>query len=289
MADQRDAGEPVSRTYVSKGLRLHYADWGNDGAPTLVLLHGVRDHARSWDQVAQALSGDWRVVAPDLRGHGDSAWSPDGAYLASYHLADFVKLTQALGDAPLTIVAHSFGGNVAARFAAAFPERVRKLALLEGLGPAPKVREEWAQQGLVKRTRDFIARQAAPPRERRMASLEEAAARQKASNPRLSDAQALHLATHGARRMEDGYAWKFDPLVTVYPPEDFTADERSVWSEIMAPTLLCWGAHSWTTNPALDGRAAFIRDHRVAVFEHAGHWMHHEQFDDVMRTLRDFL
>ena len=289
MFDGCQGREPTSRTYVSQGLQLHYADWGNEGAPTLILLHGVRDHARSWDPVAQALCADWRVVAPDLRGHGDSEWSPDGAYLASYHVLDFVRLVDELGPGPLTIVAHSFGGNVAARFSAIFPERVKKLVLLEGLGPAPKVRAEWARQGLVQRTRDFIGRQAAPARERRMASLEEAAARQKASNPRLSDEQARHLALHGVRRMDDGYAWKFDPRVTAYPPEDFTADEPSVWSEIRAPTLLCWGVHSWTTNPAVDGRAACIRDHRVAVFEQAGHWMHHEQYDDVMRTLRGFL
>lgn len=283
------AADPTSRHFVSQGLQLHYADWGNEGAPPIVLLHGVRDHGRSWDRVARALSGDWRVTAPDLRGHGDSQWSPDGAYIASYHVLDFATLAETLGPEPVTIVAHSFGGNVAARYAAAFPERVRKLVLLEGMGPAPKVREEWARRGLVRRTREWIEQQGAPPRSKRMASLDEAAAKQKAANPRLSDEQARHLALHGVRQEADGYAWKYDPLVTAYPPEDFTADDRSVWSEVATPTLLCWGAHSWTTNPATDGRADCFRDHRMAVFENAGHWIHHDQFDDLIAALRDFL
>ena len=70
---------PTSHSYVSQRLRLHYLDWGNPDAPMLILVHGGQDHARSWDRVARKLRNDWHVIAPDLRGHGDSAWSPDGA------------------------------------------------------------------------------------------------------------------------------------------------------------------------------------------------------------------
>ena len=280
--------EPVARTWRSQGLELSYSQWGDEAAPALILLHGVRDHGRSWDWVARAFSRDWRVAAPDLRGHGDSQWSPDGAYIASYHVLDFAMLAAALGAEPVTIVAHSFGGNVAARFTAAFPERVRKLVMIDGMGPAPKAREEWARRGLVRRTRDFVE-QAQAPRGKRMASLDEATAKQKAANPRLSDERARHLALHGVRPDGDGYAWKYDPRVVAYPPEDFAADDRTVWAEVAVPTLLCWGAHSWTTNPAEDGRAALYRDHRMRVFETAGHWIHHDAFDELIADLRDFL
>jgi len=62
----------------SQRIRISYWDWGNDGAPVLVLVHGGRDHARSWDRMAEALRGDYHVVALDLRGHGDSGWTPGG-------------------------------------------------------------------------------------------------------------------------------------------------------------------------------------------------------------------
>ena len=61
---------PTSRFYESHGLRLHYADWGNETAPLLLLIHGGRDHCRNWDWVAESLRHDYHVIAPDLRGHG---------------------------------------------------------------------------------------------------------------------------------------------------------------------------------------------------------------------------
>ncbi|MGA3002432.1 MAG: alpha/beta fold hydrolase, partial [Acetobacteraceae bacterium] len=66
---------PTSRIYFSQRLRLHYVDWGNPDAPPLLLVHGGRDHCRNWDWVATALQDEYHVIAPDLRGHGDSQWS----------------------------------------------------------------------------------------------------------------------------------------------------------------------------------------------------------------------
>ena len=72
---------PTSRVYFSQRLRLHYVDWGNPGAPPLILLHGGRDHCRNWDWVAADLRRDYHVIAPDLRGHGDSANGPQDGTL----------------------------------------------------------------------------------------------------------------------------------------------------------------------------------------------------------------
>src|SRR5262245_63649514 len=66
---------PASHTYFCQRLRLHYVDWGNADKPSLLLIHGGRDHCRNWDWTAAALRNDWHVIAPDLRGHGDSQWS----------------------------------------------------------------------------------------------------------------------------------------------------------------------------------------------------------------------
>ena len=61
---------PASHSYFSQRLKLHYADWGNEGKPPLILLHGGRDHCRNWDWTAQALRDDWHIICPDVRGHG---------------------------------------------------------------------------------------------------------------------------------------------------------------------------------------------------------------------------
>jgi pimeloyl-ACP methyl ester carboxylesterase len=290
MTTPTDAFEPTSRTCVSQGLKLHYLDWGGDaGAPVLLLVHGMRDHARSWDWTARALRGDWRVIAVDLRGHGDSDWSPDGGYLGSYHLLDLADLIDHLGCEQLTIVAHSFGGAVSARYAAAFPERVRKLVLVDGMGPSQQARDSWAKAGPVNRTRDWVAkRRGTPPR--RLKSLDEATERMAAANPHLSPEQARHLAVHGVRaHAEGGFIWKYDPLVSVFPVEEFTVDLAVLWREIAAPTLICYGPESWTSNPKADGRAAIFRDQRTVIFDGAGHWLHHDKPDAFLAALCDFL
>lgn len=286
------AFEPVSRTHVSQGLKLRYLDWGNEGAPLVLLVHGSRDHARSWDWTARALRDQgFRVVAPDLRGHGESDWSAEGAYLSSYHLLDLADLIDDLGAEQLAIVGHSFGGNVSARYTAMYPERVRKLVLIDGIGPSPEVVETWALTGSVSRSRDWIERRRAvakkPPA--RFATAEEAVAKFAAGNPHLTPEQAQHLGRHGLRLVEGGYSWNSDPLVSVFPPEDFAAETSAVWDAIACPTLLFWGARSWTTNPATDGRGAHFKDQRTVVYEDAGHWLHHEKLDDFLAELRGFL
>lgn len=283
--------EPVSRTHVSQSLKLHYLDWGNEDKPLLLLVHGMRDHAHSWDWVARALCRDWHVIAPDLRGHGDSQWSPDGAYISPYHVLDIADLIDTLGQERLTIVAHSFGGNVAARYSALFPQRVRKLVLVDGLGPSAQVLAGWAEAGPMKRTREWVEkrREVAARTPRRFTVIDEAVARMAATNKHLSEEQARHLAMHGVRLYDDGYGWKYDTAVGTFLPEDFSVDLAGFWREITAPTLLCWGPESWTSNPTTDGRIAHFRDHRAVIFHKAGHWLHHDQLDAFLAALREFL
>src|SRR5436309_1546530 len=107
---------PTSHTYFSQRLRLHYVDWGNPAKPPLLLVHGGRDHCRNWDWTAAALRDDWHVIAPDLRGHGDSQWSTDGSYTMAGYIYDLAQLVHQQRLAPVTIIAHSLGGNVLLRY-----------------------------------------------------------------------------------------------------------------------------------------------------------------------------
>jgi pimeloyl-ACP methyl ester carboxylesterase len=133
---------PTSHTYFSQRLRLHYVDWGNPDKPPLLLIHGGRDHCRNWDWTAAALRDDWHVIAPDLRGHGDSQWSPDGSYTMAGYLYDLAQLVHQQRLAPVMVIAHSLGGNIALRYAGIYPEAVAKLVAIEGLGPAPRALAE---------------------------------------------------------------------------------------------------------------------------------------------------
>ena len=221
--------EPVSRTHVSQGLKLHYLDWGNESAPLLLLIHGMRDHARSWDWTARALRHTWHMVAPDLRGHGDSQWSPDGAYLSPYHVLDIADLIDALGSEPLAIVAHSFGGNVAARYAAIFPQRVANWcwSTVSGLRRSTRGLER-DRPGEAHARVDRSRRETAARTPRRFTTLDEAVARMAETNRHLSEEQARHLALHGVRLDAGGYGWKYDPVVGSVSAGGFLGQPRTV-------------------------------------------------------------
>ncbi|MBA2936445.1 alpha/beta hydrolase [Sphingomonas sp. CGMCC 1.13654] len=279
--------EPVSRHFLSHRLRLHYIDWGNEGAPPLILLHGGNDHARSWDDVARRLRGRFHIVAPDLRGHGDSDWSPDGNYSVTAHVIDLAELIRQLGGGPVPVVAHSFGARVALRHAGIFPETVSRLVAIEGLfgtattaAPADRIRDYYSRQ------RTFIAK--APPR---YATLEEAGARMRVVNPRLSDALALHLARHGTRQDGDGrYRWKFDPLARPRTPVELTPDEElAIFAAITCPTLLVQGRDSWARIDEGHPGCRAIPDARLATFDDAGHWVQHDRLDAFVEEVSAFL
>ncbi len=284
---------PTSNSFVSQRLRLHYADWGNADAPPLLLIHGGRDHCRSWDWTAEQLYQDWHVIAPDLRGHGDSAWSPDGDYSMQSHIYDIAQLVHQLQLAPVTIVAHSLGGNIALRYTGLYPDSVRKIVAIEGLGPSPKMQAERDAVLFDQRLRAWIEdkRAAAGRTPRRYPTLEAALARMKEENGFLTDEQARHLTIHGANRNEDGsWSWKFDPYLRVWGAVDLPQQQiEALWQAITCPTLLMYGGKSWASNPEEDGRARHFRNARTVLFEEAGHWLHHDQFERFVAELRGFL
>ena len=235
----------------------------------------------------------WHVIAPDLRGHGDSDWSPSGDYGGLTTLYDLAQLIHQLQLAPVTIVAHSYGGNIALRYTGTYPANVRKLVAIEGLGPSPKMMAERAGKPIDARLREWIdAKRALAGRlPHKYVTLDEAYGRMKEANRYLSDEQARHLTVQGTSQNEDGtFSWKFDPYMRVFPPFDLGQAETEVlWGAIACPTLLMYGADSWASNPEKDGRLNAFRHARVVVFEKAGHWLHHDQFDRFVAELKAFL
>jgi pimeloyl-ACP methyl ester carboxylesterase len=284
---------PTSRIYFSQRLRLHYVDWGNSEAPPLVLVHGGRDHCRNWDWVADDLRRDWHVIAPDLRGHGDSEWSQDGTYMAAGFVYDLAQLIHQQQLAPVTLLGHSLGGNIALRYAGLYPENVAKLIGIEGLGPSPRMLAERLSKPFPDRLRAWIEEQRGLSGRlpRRYATIEDALKRMQAENKHLSPEQARHLTQHGVNQNEDGtYSWKFDNYVRSWPPYDMTAaDVEGLWARITCPTLLVYGRESWASNPAKDGRSGHFRNAEIVTVEGAGHWVHHDKLPEFMALTRRFL
>jgi pimeloyl-ACP methyl ester carboxylesterase len=284
---------PTSHTYFSQRLRLHYVDWGNADKPPLLMIHGGRDHCRNWDWTAAALRDDWHIIAPDLRGHGDSQWSTDGSYTMAGYIYDLAQLVHQQRLAPVTIIAHSLGGNVALRYAGIYPDSAARLVAIEGLGPSADRLAERRAKPFDTRMDEWIGEQRALAGRlpRRYPSTEDAFRRMQEENPHLSAEQARHLTEHGANQNEDGtYSWKFDNYVRAFPPYDMSRrDIETLWGRIACPTLLLYGKESSAGDPAADGRAAHFRHARAVGVDGAGHWLHHDRFDEFVKIVREFL
>jgi len=122
----------------------------------VVLVHGGRDHARNWDRVARDLRRDFHVIAPDLRGHGDSQWAVGGMYAVADFVLDIANLIEALGEREIFLVGHSLGGAISLMYTGIHPERVRKLVAIEGLGPPPALLEKLRDRPPSQRMREWI-------------------------------------------------------------------------------------------------------------------------------------
>jgi pimeloyl-ACP methyl ester carboxylesterase len=289
--------EPTSHSYFSQRLRLHYLDWGNPSAPPLLLLHGTRDHAHSWDWTARRLQDRYRVIAPDLRGHGDSQWSLGSVYAPSEFVYDLAQLIHQQQLAPARIVAHSLGALIALRYAGIYPELVERLVIVDGtgdiaMGSVPRLPLPQEQRAWIEDLRLLSGR-----RPRNYPTLEDAYHRLQEANPHLSPEQARHLTIHGVNQNEDGsYGWKFDGYLSANLVNgQFMLDHSreqvfALWRNISCPVLFLTGEESWHVATLDEAElVSHFQDARHVFIEGAGHWLHHDQLARFLELVEDFL
>jgi pimeloyl-ACP methyl ester carboxylesterase len=273
-------------------LTYHVLEWGDPAAGhTLVLLHGFLDFAWTWDAtVAAGLGAGLHVIAPDLRGHGDSDWiGPGGYYHFADYLADVHELIELYAPQKLSLVGHSMGGSVAAYYAGSFPERVHRLALLEGLGP--RLQNDTGPARVTRWIAAWKEARERPPRS--FASVAEAAERMMQHDPLLPRELALKLAEKGtAPALAGRVRFKHDPLHATPGPYGFSLElAQQFWSGITCPTLIVEGAQSLLRHAPEEEqrRRGFIARAQHATLEGAGHMMQRHQPSMLATLLRTFL
>jgi pimeloyl-ACP methyl ester carboxylesterase len=281
-----------SRFLPVRGLRYHVREWGEPGAPRLVLLHGWMDVSASFQFVVDALRGDWHVLAPDFRGFGLSDNGPGDCYWFPDYLADLDAIVDAVSpDSPATLVGHSMGGNVAMLFAGIRPQRVRALVNLEGFGL-----KDGAPAQAPARYARWLDELKSPPASRRYASLAEVAGRLRRNNPRLSDERAAFLAEHWSRpRPDGGFEIAGDPAHKLVNPVLYRwAEVAACWAAIECPVL--WveasdtDAHRWAGDSIeIARRIAVLKSVEVARVDEAGHMLHHDQPEAVAALIERFV
>ena len=287
-----DIPPPKSYSITSLGSRIHYVDWGNTDRPSVLMIHGSRDHCRSWDLVANGLKDQYHMVAMDLRGHGDSEHIVGGTYGAEEFLFDIHAVVKHLG-VPITIVAHSLGGAMALRYAGLYPDNVSKLITIEAGQPYPWVYTDYHSKTPVERMRQQIERleDAISRQPKRYPSIEAAATRFFEENDHLDADLAEHIARHAVASNDDGtFSWKFDPLVYATRRNGIVGEDRfSFWREIRCPVLMMFGSAS--SLPGLDrtGLADIIASAVIRKLDGLGHWPQHQDSELVIAAIRDYI
>jgi pimeloyl-ACP methyl ester carboxylesterase len=258
------------RFVEANGLRLSYLDWGSPNAPPIVLLHGITVEAHCWDLVANALRDEYRVIALDLRGHGDSDWPHPPAYDTHDFVADLAALVEALGLGRIVVGGHSSGALASLSFAREHPGAVEKLIPID---PAPLGGHAGAPPW------------AALPRYDSFAALVDATLK---LFPRSRPEWARHWAATNARRLPDGtWTRKHNPDLEAH------LSLGPVWEivkNVACPTLIVRGELSNPlSQPDAERLAASMPEARLITLEGAGHPVAQDRPDELASAIHTFL
>jgi pimeloyl-ACP methyl ester carboxylesterase len=261
---------PREAVVTAGGLRLHHLRFRSTGRRVLC-LHGVSSHAWSWQEFATAIGRGTSVVAPDLRGHGDSQWSAAGAYGTADHVGDLEGLCDGLAWREVDIVGASWGALIGLRLADRRPDLVRRLVLVD-IPPA------------------FDPAAPLPPPPPESYAADELEALERATNQRASAEMVASMALHGYRPVAGGrFARKHDPYFRVRWP--FRDEDH--WAElgrIRQPLLIVRAGRSAMLDDGVTRRmVAVARSARTTVLPDSGHQVQVDGARDLATVVREFL
>jgi pimeloyl-ACP methyl ester carboxylesterase len=248
------------RTLTLRGLRFHYLDWGTEGKPPFVLLHGGAQTAHSWDDFAPEGRDGYHVYALDQRGHGDSDWAPDGDYNRLTQCEDVAAFVAALKLPPFVLAGLSMGGINSITYTARYPEMVRALIIVD-VGPEIETRGRENIQNFT--------------RIDELESFEAFIEQAHRFNPRRSLENLRQRLSHNLKQLPTGkWTWKFDQQRlgaggrSGIGPEGLWEDVR----KIHCPTLIVRGGESDILTPEAAQRLQEAIPHsRLTVVPGAGH------------------
>ena len=229
--------QPTSKLLTVNGLRIHYLDWGDAGAPPVVCVHGYTSSAQAFNAPARHFQDRFHLIAPDVRGHGESAWSPAGEYQYRDQVSDLAALVDQLGLARFILIGTSMGGIIAMAYAGAHPERLRGL-VINDIGPDVEGGSQRITQMVGSRPEEFATLEDAMAYRRQMSPI--AAGR--------SEEDQRELALGVLRQRPDGrWVWKMDPAYIQQRVQRGAPSRPALWpalERLACPTLVVWGTES---------------------------------------------
>lgn len=249
-------------------------EWGDPEHRPLILLHGLRDCARSWDKFANSIQNDYRVIALDSRGHGDSGWCGSGEYSFDNYVTDIKAIVSELKLREILLIGHSAGGRYAWRYAEEHPEVVKALIVVD-IDPDP-VNDQTNRDFEVYHKEPII-----------WDSLEAVKNKLKARQPLADGVDLNHQALHLTRsRKVQSRIWRSDRRVM---DEYERPDLWDSWRRISTPTLILRGRQSTLLNheTAVRMRECHPKDMvKLVELDGGGHWFYQDfpgAFETVVR------
>ena len=229
--------QPTTNYAMVNGLRLRYLEWGRPDALPVVCVHGYTSSAEAFNALARRIQDRAHIVAMDVRGHGESAWSPDGAYQYAHQAGDLAALVDQLGIERFMLIGTSMGGVIAMVYAGQYGDRLRGL-VLNDIGPDVEAGSGRITQTVGSRPNDF-------------ASLDEAMQYRRETSP-ITAARPLEDQEETARgvlreRPDGRWAWKMDPACIEQRVKQGPPERPALWpvlETLQCPTQLVWGTDS---------------------------------------------
>lgn len=218
------------------GLRFHFRDWHGpaDADGTVVLLHGLSGHARTWDALADDLASRYRVLALDQRGHGESSWAAPDSYGTADMVSDLEAFVHALKLTDFALLGLSMGGRVAMQYAGEQPAELARVVIVD-IGPELEAAGmSKIQQGMAQT--DVFA------------TIEDAFHQARAANSRPPEAHHFERVRHGLMMNADGqWTYRYDRAFRqsgVVRAHQSASEAWASVAQIKVPTLVVRGAES---------------------------------------------
>lgn len=271
---------PSDHVVTANGLKMHYLDWGNSKSPPMLLLHGVRLQAHTWDMAALLLRDHYHIIALDQRGHGDTEWTSEAQFSAdtfNLMLEDTRDVVEKLGLRKFILVGMSMGGITAMRYAARFSSRLLALCIVD-------IAPETLQGGVLSMEGFKIETET-------LSRFEDFLERSHKFMPHRPIAQLRYSLMHSLKKLPDGrWTWKQDHRAGAVHRDTPLADLWSDLPKIEVPTLLMRGAQSNVLAPSVAARAASILPRgKLVTIDPATHNVHSDNPVAFARELHSFL
>ena len=266
---------PVDRNVTVNGLNIHYLDWGSPEKPPLILLHGIARTAHTFDHVAPLFTTNYHVLAVDMRGHGDSAWDPQGSYVVEDYVKDIAALIAQLKLRNIVLWGNSTGGRVAQMIAGQHPDLV-KAVIVEDVGPE-RPRE------VSNRRADRMAKEADG-----WATTDDMLVQVKKENPLTPEPVLKELVRYGSKPRADGrIVWKRDPaILNGFVPTELWSTVRL----IKAPIIYILGGASTVVPVATQHEIkAALPQAQIVTMPRLGHYPSDEQPKEFLAIVERFL